>query len=346
MWPYWLLFALPLLGVLAPRSLPPRQSRLVWMVVGLLVALMLGLRFEVGGDWFAYLPIFLDASTLTFMEVLGQGDPAYYLLNWLVAKAGGGIYMVNFLCAAVLVWGTIVFCRAGPNPWLAMLAAVPYLLVVVGMGYTRQSVALGFALLALTALGKGRVRGFVGWIVAGAFFHKSAVLMLPIAALSATRNRIWIGLLIALISALVYYLLLQASVESLWTNYVDAEMESQGGAIRVAMNAVPALLLLLFRRRLVPDRAERKLWLWIAVFALLCIPLVGLASTAVDRVALYFIPLQLYVFARVPRLATTTRMRTPLVLAICAYYAAVLFVWMHYAEHAQYWLPYQFRPWD
>jgi hypothetical protein len=81
-----------------------------------------------------------------------------------------------------------------------------------------------------------------------------------------------------------------------------------------------------------------------AVFALACVPMVAVSSTAVDRVALYLIPLQLFVFSRLPRLATTTKVRTPLVLGIVAFYAAVQFVWLNFATHAQYWVPYQFAP--
>ncbi|PZQ18726.1 MAG: EpsG family protein [Rhodanobacter denitrificans] len=341
MWPYWLMFLVPVWGVLQPRRLPARQAYWVWVAVGVLFAAMMGLRHEVGGDWFNYLPHFLDTQRQTLPEVLMRSDPGYYLLNWWVGRLGADIYLVNLLCAMVLMWGTVVFCRSQPQPWLALLAAVPYMLIVVGMGYTRQSVALGFALLGLTALGRGKPRSFIVWIAVAALFHKSAVLLMPIAALAATRNRILTGVLVTIATALTYYLLLADRAEALWVNYVEAQYQSQGGAIRVAMNAVPALLLIAFGRRLAPERQERRLWLWMAAFALMCVPLVGLASTAVDRVALYLIPLQLFVFSRLPRLTGSTRARTLLVLAIAAYYAAVLFVWLHFASHAQYWLPYQ-----
>lgn len=344
MWPYWLMFLVPAWAVLMPGRLKPSQARLMWVLVGVLFALMMGLRHEVGGDWFNYTPLFRDTTSRDFMEVMGRGDPGYYGLNWLIAHAGGSIYHVNLVCAAILMWGTVVFCRAQPNPWLALLAAVPYMLVVVGMGYTRQAVALGFALLALTALGNGRVRTFVIWIAIGATFHKSAVLLLPIAALAASRNRLMTAGLVGLTTLLLYYLLLADASETLWDNYVEADYQSQGGLIRVLMNVVPAVLLILFRKHLAPNLQERKLWLWMAVFALVCLPLVGLASTAVDRVALYLIPLQLFVFSRVPRLASTVRVRTPMVIGVVGYYAAVLFVWLNFAVHSQYWLPYQFMP--
>ncbi len=344
MLPFWMMFLMGAWGTLGPGRLAKKQAWLVWLLVGLVLAVLIGLRHEVGGDWFSYLPMFERTARLGFIEAISPGDPGYYGLMWVVARLGGGIYSVNLVCAAIFAYGTVVFCRRQPNPWIALLTAIPYMLIVVGMGYTRQSVALGFALLALTALGDRRTRSFVIWVVLGALFHKSAVLLLPIAALASSRNRIMTAVLALVASVVMYYLLLQDSADALWTNYVEADMQSQGGAIRVLMNAVPAALLFLFRKRLVPDAHERKLWLWIATFALLCVPLVSLASTAVDRVALYLIPLQLFVFARLPRLAKTTKTRTPLVLAIVGYYATVQYVWLNYATHAQYWTPYQFMP--
>jgi hypothetical protein len=344
MWPYWFMFLVPAWAVLMPGRLKPSQARVMWALVAVTFALMMGLRHEVGGDWMNYLPLFHETAARDFMEVLSRDDPGYYGLNWLVADAGGSIYHANLVCAAIMMWGTVVFCRAQPNPWLALLAAVPYMLVVVGMGYTRQAVALGFALLALTALGNGRVRAFVIWIAIGATFHKSAVLLLPIAALAASRNRLMTGALVLATTGLLYYLLLADASEALWENYVEAQYQSQGGLIRVLMNVVPAVLLVLFRRRLAPDLQERKLWLWIAAFALVCLPLVGLASTAVDRVALYLIPIQLFVFSRLPGLARTVRARTLLVIGTVGYYFAVLFVWLNFAAHSYVWVPYQFMP--
>jgi hypothetical protein len=82
----------------------------------------------------------------------------------------------------------------------------------------------------------------------------------------------------------------------------------------------------------------------IAVLSLVCIPLVAMSSTAVDRTALYFIPIQLYVFSRLPSLATTLRNRSIIVFAIVAYYAAVQLTWLNLATHARFWVPYHFAP--
>ncbi len=341
---YWLMFLVPACAVLMPKRLKSSHSWVSWALVFVFFVLVMGLRHEVGGDWFNYLGHFDSVAYYSLPDIMRHADPGYFLLNWLVSRAGGDIHYVNLVCAAVTVSGTVVFARAQPNPWLALLVAVPYMLLVVGMGYTRQAVALGFGLLGLAALSDRRTRAFVLWVAIGATFHKSAVLLLPVAALAASRNRWLTAAIVAATSALLYYLLLADSAEALWKNYVEADYDSDGGLVRVLMNVVPASLLVLFRRKMVPDVAERKLWLWMAGFSFLCWPLVMISSTAVDRVALYLIPIQLFVFARVPRLATSAQVRAPLVLAIMVYYAATLYVWLNYAIHASAWLPYRIMP--
>jgi hypothetical protein len=70
------------------------------------------------------------------------------------------------------------------------------------------------------------------------------------------------------------------------------------------------------------------------------------SSTAVDRVALYWIPLQLFVLSRLPdAMSQRPGLNSIWVQLVVAYSAAVLFVWLFFASHAFAWLPYQFYPW-
>lgn len=344
MWPYWIMFLVPLWGVLSPDRMRKPQLLAIWLAVAAGLALTMGLRDQVGCDWDNYLGIFQNISGMDLGQVGTYGDPGYFVLNWSAYHWGWSIYAVNLVCACAMVWGTVVFCRQQANTWLALLVAVPYMLVVVGMGYTRQSAALGFAMLGLAALAHGRTRAFVMWVAIGALFHKSAVLLLPIAALAATRNRLMTWTLVGVISLLLYYLLVAASEDTLIKTYIDRDYQSAGGLIRVLMNVVPAAFLLLFARRLVPDPQERRLWVIMALLAFVCLPLVPLASTAVDRVALYLIPLQLFVFSRLPSLAGSVQGRTLIVVGVAAFYAVVEFVWLHYGVFSSCWAPYHFMP--
>ena len=247
---YWLLFPLPALALLSPYRLSAGGQKLVWFLYALVFAVFIGFRHEIGADWFNYEDHFHYIEQLSFVEALEYGDPGYYGLSWLVSHWGGSLYLLNAICAVMVMAGVVVFARTQPLPWLAFVAAVPYLIVVVAMGYTRQSAALGLAMIGLAALGQQRVVKFVVWVLLGALFHKSAVLLLPIAALAASQRRLWTWTWVAVTTTAGATLLLLDDSETLWKNYVEADYESQGGLIRVLMNAVPALLFLMFRRRL------------------------------------------------------------------------------------------------
>jgi hypothetical protein len=63
-------------------------------------------------------------------------------------------------------------------------------------------------------------------------------------------------------------------------------------------------------------------------------------STAVDRIALYVIPLQLVVGAHLPGARLFGLTPKQMMLAALGFCVAVEFVWLNFAVHASYWLPY------
>lgn len=353
MWPYWLLFLVSMTQAIShirPRFQPAPVGRWPtkwWWVFGLLV-LMIGLRFEVGADFHQYLYHLENSAKQTFNVAILAGDPGYSLLTWFFTHSNLEFFWVNLVCAGLFSWGLVEFCRAQPRPWLAMTVAVPYLVVVVAMGYMRQSAAIGLALLGLVALGQGRVLRYLLWLAIAATFHKSAVIIMPLAALAGARHKYMTMFWVLLITFLMFVLLLQEHVESLTTNYLQAGYSSSGAMIRVTMNALPALLFLLLRNRFHLPRKQNKFWTWMSLGALLFVVLLAISpsSTAVDRVALYWIPLQLFVISRLPNALGQARGSNSFwVTVVIGYSAAVMFVWLNFAVHAQYWLPYQFYPW-
>jgi hypothetical protein len=350
---YWLLLLLPLFAAIGePRvagaSLAERSWGLSFQLYFVLLVLLVGCRHEVGGDWGSYLLTIDAALQQTFAEAMVQrGDKAYDALTWLSANAGAGIYGVNLSCALVFASGLVVFCKNSPQPWLSLAVAVPYLVVVVAMGYTRQGVAIGLVMLGLVSLDKGNMAKFVIWVSVAALFHKTALILIPMAIFAGRKN--WMALAGVLLTAvLMFFLLLAEHADHLILGYITDQMASSGAAIRIAMNAVPALVFLVFRKRFDLTDAQRLFWTWMSFGGLAFIGLLAVSpsSTAVDRVALYWIPLQLYVWSRWPAAMARTHIgQLPWVAGVLLYSLVVQFVWLFYADHSWAWVPYQFYPW-
>jgi hypothetical protein len=343
--PYWLLFAYFASGSLLSETVSSQTRRVSpFLVAGIvLIALMIGLRYDVGADWDTYKLLFSYAGYADIDRVLRIGDPGYQALNWGVRQIGAGLWLVNFTCAIIFTWGLARFAQVQPSPWLAVLVAVPYLVIVVAMGYTRQGVAIGVLMAGLAAVQRGAsTLRFAMYVGVAALFHKTAVVALPLVVFSSERNRL-VNMLAGLAAIYMFYnSFLADSVDKFVRNYIEAEYSSQGAAIRVAMNLVPATVFFFFRHRLGFSDRERRMWFYhsVAAFGLLALLLVLPSSTAVDRLALYVMPLQIAILSRAP-IVFGARLGTILVLG---YSLAIQFVWLNFATHAKYWIPYQAYP--
>jgi hypothetical protein len=343
---YWALFGFFAAGALAARPIRPGvQVRQPYLIVGaILTALLIGFRYKVGADWLTYDFMFDYAARASLGRVVQLGDPAYEIVNWTVQQVGGAIWMVNLVCGAIFTWGLLRFCRAQPDPWLAVAIAVPYLIIVVAMGYTRQAVALGILMAGLAAFQRGgsTVR-FAVYVAVAALFHKTAVVAFPLAALASPRNRL-LNLLIAIAASIALYdMFLGDAMDQFIQRYIKVGYSSQGAGIRVAMNLVAALAFWIAGRRMQFTETEWKLWrnFSLAAVGFLILLFVLPSSTAVDRMSLYVMPLQIAVLSRVP-LALNSSFGGR--AAVLTYVALVEFVWLNFAQHAQFWVPYQLYP--
>jgi hypothetical protein len=348
LFPYWLLFSLFAAGTVQYANRPPMdQGRALLTVGGIFLALMVGLRFEVGGDWFNYQLIYETMPDLKLWAALHTGDPAYGALNWFASYMEWEIWTVNMVCGAIFAWGLMRFSRQQLNPWLALVAAIPYFVIVVGMGYTRQGVAIAIIMAGIASMQDGKIGRFAIYIIFAAAFHKSAIVVLPLIGLAPNRRRILtIGLLI-LSGALLYYAFVQAALDSMMVNYVEENMESQGAAIRVAMNLPPALIFLAFQKRFMFSDIQRRIWRNFALASLLMLFLLVAtgSSTAVDRIALYLIPLQIAVLSRLPHaFGQNGRSNGMLLAGVIVYSALIEYVWLTHAVNAYAWLPYKVYP--
>ncbi len=312
------------------------------------LVIFIGLRIEVGGDWYNYVVDIEQYKNRPFLaEVITEPEPFYSVLAWIGSNWGGGIYVFNIVSSIIFSIGLLRFCRIQPRPWLSLLLAFPYLIIIVGMGYTRQSVAIGLEMLALLALQRKKLPEYIGWILVGSTFHRSILilLLLPVTTISPTLkffNLIRTGLITGGAYGLYVGFIRPALSVSL-VYYAADQMTSSGAWTRVILCVLPAIALLLVRSRFNLDRIENRIWTCFALLALgsaLGLAL-GLPTTMIDRLALYLIPLQIFVGSRLPetRLFALKPVAWKQILILLSF--SVMMVWLLFALHAYAWLPYR-----
>lgn len=340
--PYLSLLAIPVFAAAATAPYAPLRRPvslvLYYMFICGLVAFV-GLRFWVGGDWEPYLLRLGDVSDVSFWEAASRRDPAYQALTWLSHQLGLWIYGVNVVCAAIFSVGLGLFCQKLSRPWLALAVAVPFLIVVVGMGYTRQSAAIGLVLAAFALLAERKIVWAILLVGIATTFHRSAPIALPfIVAAYWDNSRVRLAL-----GAVIFFLAIGIAVLE-WPRierfYIARDLSSAGTVIRLAMNAIPAFIFLVFRKRFALNKIEDRLWFWVSIAAIV-MPLaltVAPSNTLVDRAALYLIPLQLAVLSRLPDITPWPTLTT---IVILGYSFVVMTAWLGLSHYSAWWFPYQ-----
>ncbi len=359
---YWLPFvALAILSFAKPTA---QRPLLIAAAIALIV--FVGLRHQVGTDWGTYATWVEEAGQRGLLTALAKTDWGYAFLNWLGANGLGGIYFVNAVCAVLAIVPLVWFCATRKNPALALLVAVPYLITVVSMNYTRQSVAIGFAMLAILAVERRRIGPFLAAITIAALFHKSAVCLfiLAPALFAGNWNRasfLRLGY-IALYAFALTLVMLSREAHSLYREYIlyagDAEIvagvgpsararvQSAGAGFRLAQLVVAAAAFAIIARLSRLSSSEFWLWTIMSTCVLVLFPMSFFRSTLADRIGLFFIPLQIHAFSTLPDLLKGTA-RFALIGMIITCLAAIFLIWLTFSSYSAHWLPYRsvIAPW-
>lgn len=351
MWPYILLASLVAMAAIIGGS--RRPNILMWMLFFLIITIFVGLRHKVGMDWNNYLRMIEKAARIESPDqLLTVSEPLYAILLWWGSETGYGMYAVNLVATAVFTFGLFRFARTTPEPWLALIAAMPIYVVVVAMSANRQAVACGLLMWLVADWYKVTTLRRTLWILLAAGFHFSALVFLAFVGMDL-KVRPWLKVaVLAVFSAVIIYAL-QASghadyYDSAYGRGQTEATQSSGAWIHVSINAVPAFFYFVFRKHraiMFPTSLFRQL----AFAAMATLPLVVFASAAAGRISLYWYPVSIWVWSSFPSIfATRSR---PLARAFATFTMLVMLSsWLLYANSSYAHIPYRnalfLEPWE
>lgn len=338
---YWLFFGVLAGGALLTRINGVHPNRVIWLV-GFACVALLGLRWGIGPDFRAYQLIYKTVSMFRFEQILSREDVGFYIVAWCLRSMHAPFWALNVVCAGILINGLTRFCLRQANPWLAFVVAFPYLVIVVGMSGDRQSAALGFLFLALNAIQRGLLLRFILLVLVGATFHGSVCIMIPVGLLAYPRSGLQTFALLVLGLALSIYTAHDSFV-TYAQRYSSAQIQSEGVWLRLTMNIFAAVMFLTLRRRLDFPLIEDKLWRNFSFCTLALIPIliVSPSSTAVDRLLLYFFPLQFAVASRSGLIAVNRMTSGQITIGVILYAAAMQAVFLSFGTFASFYVPYE-----
>lgn len=324
-----------------------RISLLLWYTTFITYLLFIGLRYRVGPDWWQYSYIHTSLAYYNFWDIMFRPEPLSYFLFWLSETLGFHVYLSNIVAAAILMIGVLCFARRTASPWLALVAATPYFIVVVSMSGIRQSMAAGIMLFLLSRWERYSFLKRGLYILVAAMFHTSALannILLVTKLNIPLRYKLFIGTLVLLMT---FYLgsevplyadnVLQYRHRYLEGNY---SVESIGSLYHIAMIAFPALLGFIYKKR-IADNVYNPTLLDFGLYASLAVFIINLfSSTVASRLTIYmyFVPMIVY-----PALVASAGPRTKLLamFAVIMFHFLILASWFTLGNVAFAYIPYQ-----
>ena len=181
-----------------------------------LFALVAGLRYETGVDWYVYRDMFRNIDPVRNLteksgreNILGNIDLGYSLFTSFIKELGGSIQTVFFLLAS---WtGFYIYYgikRYSPFPATSLLIYYCLVFFYLDMSGIRQAFALSVFLYSSKYILRRQAMKFVSYMVLAILFHWSAILLIPMYFLTKKISS-KVLLVILSLSVVVYFLNIQ-----------------------------------------------------------------------------------------------------------------------------------------
>ena len=253
------------------------------------------------------------------------------------------IYIINIFCAFLFIGSLFLFAFNQNKPILVLFVALPYIINVIGMGYTRQSVGYAFLIFSILALQKNKNLLFFVLIIIGSLFHKSLILFLILYFVNFNFNLKGITLLIVLASISFVLIIYKLDTIQFYIYHYLGEgkhLSSTGTVFRYLINLIPCLFILYYGTNFLTNKSEKKILSLLILFTFSGLLFYQYAPTAFDRMGLYLTIVQLYFYSNLDLIIKNNFFRKFVYLFMYSFYFTINYVWLNFSTYKNEWVPY------
>lgn len=186
---YLLIYFLSIVSVFFDQ----KNQKLILFVFVFFMAVVGGLRFEVGYDWLAYEIFFnqIDLNEgLSAYLFSGTFEPFYVFLNYSIKYLGGSIQTVFFVAASFSSYAFYRLIRyLDVDIFLPCVLYVGFCFLLSYFIVVRYSIAVSFFYIGIIYLLKCQYKKFLLSIIIGSLFHVFVLLFLPLIFISKIKSK-------------------------------------------------------------------------------------------------------------------------------------------------------------
>lgn len=322
--------------------------------------LILGLRFEVGGDWFNFLTNYeqLDSGIWTENIYFQSSEPFYDVILKISRTLNLSLLGLNVILSFILLSSIFFVSLQYKNPLLTIIISVPYILIVFGMGYINQSTSFALVILGIYFfIKKKQFISFIFFLIAIGF-HYSAFVFLPLffvyyfiisQKISLNLKLVVLSIFIILFSIsymylhIRYFTYLNYDIFGIYKYYLNPRIYTSPGAyLRLIINGIVFFLLFLFLKKLNLNNEEKITYLYVFFIFIFCSILLFFGgSTGADRLNLYVLLIQIFILPKIIELKILHNSKKLFSSIVIVVHGFMLIFWLEFANHKNAWVPYQ-----
>ena len=253
--------------------------------------LFVGFRYKVGSDWNTYNDLFyLKPDSVKFE--LGYK----YLIN--ISKIYGlDIWGINIFSSFVFFLGFYFLFYKEKLFWLALSLSLPYLIIVVSMGYTRQSISIGLGMILISQIRRGNILLQVFLLFLCLLFHNSSIIYIFF-IFYKIKSLVYKILILTISFAILFILTDQFSDLKRYLLYYLIEGKQSFGAFpRLALAYLP-ILLFIYNYKIVKNISDKYLFESYSIIVLILSIIILFSSTTADRLLLYILPIKIFLLIK------------------------------------------------
>lgn len=310
----------------------------------------MGLKYHIGGDWGTYYNYFNDILSYKLKIADLNNDLGFYLLNLYIKKLGFNFMFINLISSIVPLLGMHLLAKHFKKYWLFFLVLMPYFIFIVLMGYTRQSISIGFFFIALSFIYKKNnsknIFLFTLFILIACFFHKSSFIFFIIPFLIIRLNFFSLSILIHLsfiILLILVYIILNDRFLDRLEYFISHQYSSFGGYLRTGILFIICLFNIIFLNISEDNIYFRKLNNQLNFITLsICLMIFLIPSTVIiDRFLLFFYFLMPLLVITLFNISKNDLNRKIIVYSMIIFGFIFMILWFNFATNSFSWLPYR-----
>ena len=310
-------------------------------------------KLYVGGDYISYLNWY---NRINFLNYSDFSKITFNYIILLLKFLNLEYFYLHFLSTIIFLLGIYKLAKLVNEKLFFIVILIPFFIFVVGMGYIRQSMSIGFLFIAIYYWHKNYNTTFLFFFIFSVFVHVSSLIFIFLVFFIHDENKIikklffLILIFIALFITyyLIYYSKLEIFLEAIRADYKNIEF-SNFNFLKFITHLLPFFLFIFFFKKFQKEKLY-ILYLFnlfyvvsgilVLLFFKFYYPDLNYIFVIVERVLIPFILVEAFILIKIYSFIKN-KYKFIYKLNIIFYFGLQLYIWLAFAMNSHAWIPYR-----